>query len=254
MTGSISLLYHDVCESESPVSGFDRPDADVYKLTAAQFAAHLDAIARRVPPGDRLLTFDDGGSSAIRVGEQLSARGWRGWFFIATDYIGQPGFLDGNQIRALARAGHVIGSHSCSHPLRMSALPQDTLLDEWRRSRGVLEALLGCPVRAASIPGGYYSRRVAEAAAAAGFAELFTSEPVARPWRIGALHVFGRFSIQRTTPPERAAALAAGDRLPRLQQYIWWTLKKRLKQAGGPYWLELRDAYFRAKTPTLQKR
>lgn len=254
MARSISLLYHDVCEPEGPASGFDGPDADAYKLSTAQFAAHLDAIARRIPPGDCLLTFDDGGSSAMRIGEQLSARGWRGWFFVATDYIGRPGFLDADQIRTLAHAGHVIGSHSCSHPLRMSALSQNTLLDEWRRSREVLEALLGNPVRAASIPGGYYSRKVAEAAAIAGFAALFTSEPVARSWRVGALHVFGRFSIQRATPPESAAALAAGDRLPRLQQYMWWALKKGLKRAGGPYWLDLRDTYFRAKAAALQKR
>ena len=124
MKRSISLLYHDVVlPSQYAVSGFQSPDADLYKLDKPQFVAHLDAIAARGGGGNRLFTFDDGGASALRTAELLSQRGWRGIFFVPTNFIGTTGFLDASGIQELARGGHTIGSHSCSHPLRMAALP-----------------------------------------------------------------------------------------------------------------------------------
>src|SRR5256885_8018335 len=40
----------------------------------------IDRPARHV-----LLTFDDGGRSAVHIGDELAARGWKGHFFIVTD-------------------------------------------------------------------------------------------------------------------------------------------------------------------------
>lgn len=245
MDRSISLLYHDLALPGHPTSsGFQGADADLYKLDESLFRDHLDGIARcRTQPDHRLFTFDDGGDSAGYIGSLLSQRGWHGYFFVATDFIGTTGFMDPADVQALARDGHTIGSHSCSHPLRMAALSRERLLQEWKSSRAILEDLLGRSITAASIPGGYYSRVVAEAAADAGFEELFTSEPVARPWRIGPMRVFGRFSVQRTTTAAQVAALVQGDALPRLQQWTYWNMKKGLKRAGGRYWIDFRKAY-----------
>ena len=41
-----------------------------------------------------MITFDDGGASALAAGEELARRSWRGHFFIATDLVGRPGYLD----------------------------------------------------------------------------------------------------------------------------------------------------------------
>ena len=50
----------------------------------------------------------------------LERYGWPGYFFVATDWIGRPGFLNAAQFRELDSRGHVIGSHSCSYPERMA--------------------------------------------------------------------------------------------------------------------------------------
>jgi peptidoglycan/xylan/chitin deacetylase (PgdA/CDA1 family) len=243
---SISLLYHDVvAPGRYGDSGFQSADANLYKLDEPLFVAHLDAIAARTRPERRLFTFDDAGASAVRIGELLANRGWHGYFFVPTDFIGTPAFLDAPQIRSLARQGHTIGSHSCSHPLRMAALSRPELVHEWRQSRTVLEEIVDGEVHAASIPGGYYSQVVAEAAAEAGFRELFTSEPVAEPWRVGGVRVFGRYSVQRAAAAEVVASIAAGDLQPRVRQYVYWNLKKILKRAGGSHWIDFRRAVLR---------
>ena len=117
---AISLLFHDVYATDPRESGFASDAADRYKLSArAQFDAQLDADlprrARRHPPF--LITVDDGGVSYYTMmADRLEARGWRGHCFVSTDQIGTRGFLDAAQIRELDARGHVIGSHSASHP------------------------------------------------------------------------------------------------------------------------------------------
>ena len=93
--------------------------------------------------GEWMITFDDGGASALLAGEELARRSWRGHFFIATDLIGRPGYLDWDGVRAVAEMGHVIGSHSCSHPDRMAACTWDQLMDEWSGSAAILAEELG---------------------------------------------------------------------------------------------------------------
>ena len=109
------------------------------------------------------ITVDDGGLSYYtHIADRLEAHGWRGLCFVTTDFIGTRGFLDAAQIRELDARGHVIGSHSTSHPARFSALRARRDAAEWTLSRHVLEDILGHAVDVASVPGGYYSRTVAQ--------------------------------------------------------------------------------------------
>ncbi len=225
-------------------------------MTPEEFAAHVAALASAVPGGTAtaadvlagrdagrlLLTFDDGGASAFGpIADLLETRGWRGHVFVTTDYLGAPGFLDAAQLRELHRRGHVIGSHSCSHPKRMSACSRAQLRDEWRRSCAVLADVLGEAVTAASVPGGYHSRAVAETAAEAGVRVLFTSEPTTRAHTVGGCLVLGRYTVYRGMAAGSAAALAAGRRLARWRQALWWKVKKVAKAVGGQAYLSLRE-------------
>ncbi len=245
------LLYHDVVEGDDGASGFPGGGAARYKLGRSDFSAHLDAIAAAAATATTLahlhasagplLTFDDGGvSAATLIADELECRGWRGHFFITTDYIGRPGFVSRAQIADLARRGHVIGSHSCSHPTRMSACPRPQLLDEWRRSCDVLSNILATRVASASLPGGYYSRAVAETAAQAGLTYLFNSEPTTRVAWVEGVQVIGRYTIYRGMSAAQAAALAAGSRLALWKQAVAWKAKKLLKAVGGPAYLGVR--------------
>lgn len=251
-----ALLYHDVVDDgRDDESGFPGAAAGRYKLRSEDFELHLQALARSAqgPPavfddiqaGGRavpwLLTFDDGGSSALAIGEQLAERGWRGHFFVTVDYIGTAGFLGPNAIRSLSELGHVIGSHSCSHPERMSRCTWAELLHEWGRSAEVLSEILGQPVTVASVPAGHYGKVVARAAAAAGVRTLFTSEPVLTTRDVDGCRVVGRFTIQRGVRPETASALACAQLLPRTRQFAFWNAKKAAKAVGGEHYLRLRQ-------------
>jgi len=170
----------------------------------------------------------------------LERRGFTGQFFITANYIGTRGFVTEDNIRELARRGHVIGSHSCSHPLRMGHCVWTQLVDEWLRSRAILSAILGKDVCDASVPGGDFTPQVAEAAAEAGITRLFTSEPTSESRQAFGVTLIGRFIIQRWTTAATAAALAAGDWLPCAQQAVLWNAKKMTKRLGGDRYLQIR--------------
>ena len=193
-----------------------------------------------------MLTFDDGGTSAYEpIADELESKGWRGHFFVTTDMIGNSTFLSPRQICELAERGHTIGTHSCSHPRRMSACDWDGLLREWGESAARLSDLLGVAVQTASVPGGFYSTTVAKAAAAAGLKALFTSEPTTRCVVVDDCLVLGRYAVRRSTGPARAARLASGRLLPRYSQAAFWGVKKLAKLLGGTSYLRLRNWIYR---------
>src|SRR5437867_912095 len=246
-------MYHDVVPSGAEdSSGFPGRDAALYKITPELFEAHLTAITTRLsqrpqstdpaapaPPAPLalLLTFDDGGISAIAAAAMLERYRLTGLFFVTADYLGTPGFLSPQHLRELRSRGHIVGSHSCSHPLRIGHCSYGRVLEEWARSRAVIAEALGEEPADASVPGGDFAPHVAEAAAAAGFRRLFTSEPVRAPRRNDSLTLHGRFTIQRWTSARTAAALAAGDRTACTRQALAWNAKKIGKQLGGARYL-----------------
>jgi len=250
---AITLLYHDVVPSWNfTASGFPGPDASIYKLELSEFQRHLNAIRSVIPrcstaselgvhACSALLTFDDGGVSAhTHIADLLEALGWRGHFLVTTNWVGKSGFLNPSQIRDLRRRGHLIGSHSCSHPERMSHCTREELDREWKNSVSTLSQILGEPVSIASVPGGYYGRNIAEAAAEVGIRTLFTSEPETVVRVVNGCRVLGRYTIQQGVTAATAAAIAAGKVLPRYRQFVYWNLKKTAKLAGGTQWLRLR--------------
>lgn len=215
-----SFGYHDVTDDPA-ASGFQRPGARPYKLTPRMFAAHLAALGAAPYPPELiddidltasrrhlLLTFDDGGKSALRAGDELIARGWKGHFFIITALIGQRTFLDPHEIRYLRHCGHVIGSHTHTHPNLFRELRAAAMLEEWRVSADRLAQVLGEPCETASLPGGDLSTRVQRCAAEAGVRYLFTSEPTVTPTQIDGCWTLGRVVAKTGTSATRVAELA----------------------------------------------
>jgi peptidoglycan/xylan/chitin deacetylase (PgdA/CDA1 family) len=235
-------MYHDVVEpGVEDASGFPGRDANSYKITVDGFRVHLDTILERCSPSALpVITFDDGGASARVAADLLERTGLRGRFFVTANYIGTRGFVDAAAIRDLDRRGHVVGSHSCSHPLRIGHCPPGQLRDEWMRSHDILSGILGRGIVQASVPGGDFRPAVAEAAAKAGFSDLFTSEPTTASRAAFGLTLHGRFIIRSWTSARTAAALAAGDDLPRMREAIVWRVKKLGKRLGGEGYLRVR--------------
>jgi len=234
----VSLLFHDVYASDASESGFRSPAADRYKLTVPAFEAQLDGLW----DVEAQLTFDDGGLSYYTVvADRLEAVGRRGYCFVTTDFIGERGFLSPEQIRELDARGHVIGTHSASHPARFSALTTDEMRDEWSGSRMKLEDILGRAVTVGSVPGGYFSTAVAKAAADTGLRTLFTSEPTTKASACEACELIGRFTLRRGHPPEMARRFAASAPWARCGAWVGWNTKALVKPMLGASYARIAD-------------
>jgi peptidoglycan/xylan/chitin deacetylase (PgdA/CDA1 family) len=250
-----ALEYHDVVPSGAyESSGMRVVGADRYKLEEHDFEQHMLAIrdSGRTPqdisklltdPSNMeplALTFDDGGASAIQISELLDNLGWCGHFFVPTDFIGTRLFLNVQQLRSIRRNKHVIGTHSCSHPTRMSACSWAQQIQEWGSSRKTLENILGEEVTVGSVPGGHYSKQVAQTAAEVGIRILFTSDPTTKTQNINGCTVIGRYTIYRGMAANSAAALASGNLGAQITQLLSWNTKKVIKAVAGDYYLAMR--------------
>ncbi len=245
-----TLMYHDLAPREQrDTIGFPGPLAARYKLEPKAFEAHLDALAatglgvgtfdaRGAEPAVTL-SFDDGGASAPLAAAALERRGWRGQFFVTTSRIDTPGFVSAQELRDMSDRGHLIGSHSHSHPTYMGRLSDAELYEEWSTSRAVLADALGAEPRTASVPGGFLAKAVISTAAAAGFEVLFTSEPNARALE-RELAVRGRYTIWASTPARVAAAYAQGELIACGRLWLEWNAKKRAKSISPAAYQALR--------------
>ncbi|UCC52820.1 MAG: polysaccharide deacetylase family protein [Anaerolineaceae bacterium] len=249
------FLYHDVIATPND-SGFNRRAALPYKHSPEAFSKNLDQIAfSSVMPSlvkdidfagtgrYLLLTFDDGGKSSISISEELANRGWKGHFFIITSRIGDKSFLNREEIREIHKMGHVIGSHSHSHPDIFCRQPLDEMLDEWKMSKDILSEILGEPCTIASVPGGDVSKKVYDSANQAGIKFLFTSDPLLRPRTFENCWVLGRIGIKVSTP------LATVKNLARFHGWevenLKWQSKKSIKRIFPPFydWYVKRTTY-----------
>jgi peptidoglycan/xylan/chitin deacetylase (PgdA/CDA1 family) len=259
---ALSLEYHDVVAGDdADATGFPGAGPASYKIALADFEAHLDAIraAVRTEPtratdwltgGDAtgrplFITFDDGGVSAIGcIADALERRGWRGHFFMTAGRVDTPGFLSGSELREMVARGHVIGSHSYSHPKRMGGCPEATIAEEWRRSVAVLQDALGGPILTASVPGGFYTRPVGVHAAAAGIRVLFTSAPTTRAHEVDGCRILGRYTLRKWSPAAQAAGLAAGAWRPRAGQWAFYSTLDLVRRIAGDHYTTIRQLFW----------
>jgi peptidoglycan/xylan/chitin deacetylase (PgdA/CDA1 family) len=254
---TVTYLYHEVTDDPSS-TGFQGPGALPYKHGVAEFAKNLDAIARsgmtpsRVDELDLssdasflLLTFDDGGKSALHISRELDARGWRGHFFVTTKFIDDPNFLTRAEVRDIHDRGHVIGAHSHAHPVPFYSQTRERLRSEWQTSTSILSDITGKPTVTASVPGGDVDAVVQETAAEAGIQYLFTSEPTYTPWRAGGLTNFGRvYPLAGTS----VARVAAYTRLEGFRRDMTKRVVKRVgRKALGPLYRLVIERSFRPR-------
>jgi len=255
---AVTLLYHDVISnSDFRSSGFDAPGADHYKLDIEEFKRQIDSVDQRHRNKAQDLTifnnigseqpffisFDDGGSSFLNpIADILEEYGWKGLFFISTDFIDTPGFLTRDQVAELHRRGHVIGSHSCSHPKKISECSREELIREWGESKRILSEIVGVEIESASVPGGFLSKDVEETAEEVGYKVLFTSEPQKKIYKTGDCFVVGRYSITRSTTLAECISLASGpNTFFQIWQYVYWNIKKFAKKYLGSFYRLIRN-------------
>jgi peptidoglycan/xylan/chitin deacetylase (PgdA/CDA1 family) len=140
------------------------------------------------------LTFDDGYMDAYTTAlPLLQQHGYVGTFYIVSGFVGQPGYMGWQEIRALRDAGMEIGAHSVSHP-DLTTLGLEDLRAQVGQSAAAISAELGAPVRSFCYPGGRFNDTVAAVAQEAGFTSATTTMPdgpQADPFRLSRLRISG---------------------------------------------------------------
>lgn len=178
------LMYHGIHDDDRG-PGIYNP---LYSLTVATFAGHLDwldahgfrtrllADPERTPR-DVVITFDDGDASAAAVAlPMLLERGMVAEFCITSGFVGRPGSVTREEVRALAAHSMGIESHGRTHrPL--PTLTDGELVEELVSSRRDLEEWSGMPVLGLSVPGGRAGAREERFARDAGYRILMNSLP-----------------------------------------------------------------------------
>jgi peptidoglycan/xylan/chitin deacetylase (PgdA/CDA1 family) len=181
------LMYHSI----SPSVG---PDPHRIRVHPRRLDAHLLLLRRLGLRGVSLaelvrahdegssrglvgLTFDDGYADFVEHAVPVLARhGMTGTLYVVAGRLGgqnawDPGprlrLLDADGVRAVAAAGHEVGSHTMTHARLPGAAPQ-TLVDEVAGSKRVLEDVLQREVPGFCYPWGDFDAAAADAVRAAG--------------------------------------------------------------------------------------
>jgi peptidoglycan/xylan/chitin deacetylase (PgdA/CDA1 family) len=182
------LMYHSI----SP-SGL--PDPHALRVHPARLDRHLRLLARMRLRGVSLselvraqergesrglvgLTFDDGYTDFLEHAVPVLERhGMTGTVYVVAgrlagdnDWDDGPrlDLMDADQVRAVAAAGHEVGSHTLTHT-RLAGADATTLGAEVGRSRQVLQEVLQAEVTGFCYPYGSYDDAAAQAVRVAGY-------------------------------------------------------------------------------------
>lgn len=225
-------MYHDIVTANDKSSGFQNINAFQYKVDVSAFEEQVAALQGK----DVVFTFDDGGESFIaKAAPILEKYGFKGLFFISTNYIGSAGFLTVGQIKELAERGHVIGSHSHTHPEIFTKLSGEEIKEEWQLSSKVLKDILGNRDIPASIPNGYASKKILDAAIQYGFKTIYTSQPTTMPRNYKSSTLLGRYVVHDGMSSKDVVRMVSSKSCQMKLSIKWHLLNIVKKVLGSSY-------------------
>jgi peptidoglycan/xylan/chitin deacetylase (PgdA/CDA1 family) len=122
------------------------------------------------------ITFDDGCETDwIAAAPVLREFGFHATFYLTAGFLGTPGYLSAEQVRALDAQGFEIGCHSMTHAY-LPDVPETGLKHEIVDAKTKIEQILGHAIEHLSCPGGRYNQRALAMARRAGFKTVANSE------------------------------------------------------------------------------
>lgn len=231
----IVLMYHDVYVKDAANSGFQNGSAFGYKISVKDFEEQVAECSKH--GNEVIFTFDDGGISFYEViAPILEKYGQKGVFFISTQYIDTDKFLSRKQVKEIHDRGHIIGSHSNSHPMDMAKMSQNEIFHEWQESLRILSDICGCPIVVASIPNGVDSMMVKEMALKAGIQKLYTSNPTVKGKIYkNKMRIIGRYVVREGMDLQSVSRIVESSYM-RSILHIRWVILRAIKCAlGGNY-------------------
>ena len=181
-------MYHAIWSSAD--GSLPLTESHEHAVEAGDFRDQLDAIvsggygtiklADLERPGSEpksiLITFDDGHESDLTIAApELARRNLHAIFFVIWSYLGTPGYLNRDQVLELHNQGFEIGSHGLTHAPLTEICPA-AASSEMLESKRRLEDLLQEPIAGLALPFGHYNDEVLQAAWAAGYRRVMTSD------------------------------------------------------------------------------
>jgi peptidoglycan/xylan/chitin deacetylase (PgdA/CDA1 family) len=182
------LMYHSIWSSAD--GSLPLTESHEHSVEARDFRDQLDTIVEGgyhtikltdlerpgLEPKSVLITFDDGHESDLTIAApELARRSLHAIFFVIWSYLGTPGYLTRDQILELHNAGFEIGSHGLTHA-RLTEVSPAAASSEVLESKRRLEDLLQEPIAGLALPFGHYNDTVLQAAWAAGYRRVMTSD------------------------------------------------------------------------------
>lgn len=167
-------------------------------LSFAELAGHLERGGP--PPKHSLaLTFDDGCEEVATVAWPILKRfGFPAIVFVTPGEVGLPGFMNWEQVKAVASDGVEIGSHTVHHTYLPLATPE-RMREEVVTSKRLLEDQLGRAVEWFSYPVGGYTADVQRLVREAGYRLACTTN------RVAVRNGFDLFALRRIKMTDRDA-------------------------------------------------
>lgn len=246
MTKRVVLMYHDVYADDTSESGFQNVGAMPYKVNRKEFEQQVALIhdycqEKGIDKSNISFTFDDGGRSFLYiVAEVLERYGFWGTFFIATAYIDTAGFLTKDEVLELKKRGHLIGTHSHTHPERMDTLQGTKLQEEWAVSCSILSEILDAPMSIASIPNGFSSKAVLQAMIDNGITLIYDSTPTTKKRSYKGVTIVGRYAITNDMSPASVLSIIKSP-YKRASITLRYDILKFAKIVLGDSYLRIRD-------------
>jgi peptidoglycan/xylan/chitin deacetylase (PgdA/CDA1 family) len=167
------LTFHGLGTPPPRIDDEERP----YWLSPERFSSILRLAQKYETERRRIhITFDDGNQSDVTVAMPILGNFRRqASFFLLSDFLGRPGFVDRDDIARLHSVGMTIGSHGAAH-VRWTTLGEAELIDQVTRSLQVLSSLVDHPVNRVAVPFNAYDRRVLSVLRRLGVAAVLTSD------------------------------------------------------------------------------
>ena len=175
------LMYHYIGE---PIDPEDAP----YFVSEKKFEEQMRFIHKRgfhslnleelmdglyeggeLPKNSIVITFDDGHLSFFeKAAPVLKKYGLKATLFVITDRIGQPNFMNWDQIKSVGHQGVSIESHSVTHRI-LAQLELDEVEMELVESKSTLEKHLGREVDFFCYRGGHYNDAIKSMVSSSGY-------------------------------------------------------------------------------------
>lgn len=256
-TRVVSLMYHDISRQGAKSSKFTSNDLETkYIISFEKFEHQIEKLSsltrhkylvndplkfkENEKDNPVLITFDDGKSGIVDAAAVLESYGFRGYFFVIASKVGKNGYVSKEEILSLWQRGHIIGTHSLTHPKKISELEYKDILHEWKESSRILSSIIGDHVKAAAVPGGFCSKDVIRAAEECGIIMLFNSEPVTSVNHYGNISILGRYNIYSSDKDSIITKLTRPEGFERQKRFLAWNIKKLIKKALGKYFISVK--------------